>query len=1239
VTWIGSGTNANWSTAANWTSSGTGGLWASGTGINVTIGSVGGSGTSIQNRTDYLSGVRIGSLTLASPTLFTVSGSPIYLNGPITSTGTAARSVLAQVNLQRPTTTIDVAADSGRLTLGNIVNSSSSAATLRKTGAGELLLSGYWTSGSATTFTLEQGTVSLAAAARQGFTPPSFVALGAGGNGNFTGGVLRLDGGNLRAAVTGSTPFGPQYFIAPVTQDTMLSGSSVSLGDPTGGMNARLGFYNGVRIDEASRVTVHNETILSRHISGTFGLTVSGTGRLSLQGSGSAPAARLSQFTVDAGGVGVTSMSLAGLPSAGLTLVNGGRLDSLSGFLVGGTNSQKITIGEGGGVLRSASPMSFADMMIQAGGLQGSGTLRVESTQPLLPPNMPAGYYIQPGRIVITGSNTGFTGNTLVNGGELQVRSLGGLGSTLLAGGTQAIDVRAGILTISGSANGVTLSPDLSRVTVSKGATLRLASMGFGTFTVTGSTVPMAPIAGMLGLEATTLSGSTAAIRVASGAIIQNSGMFASQANLRTNLAYASAESGTIMLAGTYIPNRRAMWGGELVVNGQLTREAGAGVFDLEIKGAGVVMAVAQNSFAGQTTIDNGRLVLQHVNGLGGPGRVVTIKPGAQLDLYATFTSGSSLPTIDASSAGMIGIGTGVSGTVVQLMNRGANSIGPSYYADYTYSLSSLPAVDGVYRFGTVTAGSGPSNMQLARSFTITQANVLTGSASVVVGGVKGDAFGMAGSALTLRANQNYTGGTLVKKDFFLAVDQALSSPFGTGTVTVAGALLATGTGGSFVNVADITSQVTFAKGGELWLNNGSGVNANRWGDTTPVTLNFGAIRMSGHSSQAVGETVGTLAYSGGARIFLDNVTSSTTVQPSLTVQSLAPQAGTRPTLEVFKTYAGQKVFVTETPTTVGAANLILGGFDRQANTFLSWNSTTKELVAATPTITGSSFAGSDSSSFVSITTPATLATSATAGAVRTTANISRSNISAALTIGDGIVGELMIASGLVTIAPDITFAGDGVLFTGTNSKATLTGVVTAPNGLIKTGPGDLVLSNTTAVGGVGSQTLVVRDGRLSGNGSRSWNVVIEGSGIFAPGNSPEVFQTGGLWLSSDTVQEFELSSLDAVSDKIVVAGDLTLDGVIDIIDWEVDSLGTMEVGTYDLITWGGTLTDNGVTLGALPDGFFGSLNVNLDRNVLEFQVFSAVVAVPEPAAWALLAAGLPSAWLWRRRSRSRRRG
>lgn len=1286
VTWVGSGSNANWSTAANWTPSGTGGLWASGTGVNVTIGSIGGSGTSFQNRADYVgspSGVRIGSLTLASATPFTIAGAasgtmvsstpPIYLNGTILSTGSAPRTVAVQLNLQQPTTEINVAAGSGRLTLINLVRSGSAAvATIRKTGDGELVMSGFWSgsagswsgvSGSASSFSLAAGTVSLAAAPRFGFAPstswsPSATALGAFGNGMFTSGVLNLEGGGLQAAITGTTPFGPQYFIAGVPQDTILSGSAVTLGDPSGALNARLGFFNGFRLDANSRLTLHNEAVLFRHISGTAALTVSGSGRLTLQGSGSTTGPRLPELTVDGGGVGLTASAVAGLPAAGITLVNGGRLDSLTGLTFGGTTAQKVVIGAGGGVLRSASPMPMANLNILDGGLEGAGTLRVEATQPLLPPNMPAGYYIQPGRIVISGSNPGFTGAAVVNGGELQVRSLAGLGSALLAGGTQAIAVQAGILNVSGTAGIAVVSPDLSRVTVSQGATLKLTSAG--SFALTAATAPAAPIAGMLGLESTTLSGSGVAVRLADGAIVQNSGLMGTAA-IRTDVAYASASSGTITLAGSYVPNRRAAWGGELGVFGQLTREAGAGAFDLVIKGAGVVMNVAQNSFAGLTTVDNGRLVLQHVNGLGGPGRTVLIKPGAQVDLNTTFTSATSLPTFHPSSAGMIGIGTSVSGTVVQAMARGSNSIGPSYYADYNYSLGSLPAVDGVYRFGTVTTPVGTQAMAIPRSFTIMQPNVLTGSASVVVGAVRGDAFGTAGSALTMRANQDYSGGTLVRKDFFLAVDQPLTTPFGSGPVVVQGALLATGSAGSFANASGISSQVTFAKGGELWFNNFSSQtpfapNANRWGDTTPIALNAGAVRMSGHNTQPVSEAVGTLSYAAGSRILVEAVTSSGSAQPSLTLQSLAPQGGTRPTLEIFRSFGTEKVFVTQAPTTVGASNLVPGGFDRRinpasgTNNFLAWDSVTQELVAATPTITGTSFGLATSADYVNLTGPATLTASGTALAVRTTSHIMRTGSTASLTIGDGTIGQLMVnaasfnPSWMVTstVSPDLTFAGDGIIFTGSGAKATLTGVVTAPSGIVKMGPGDLVLSNTTAVGGVGSQQLVVREGRLSGNGSRMWNVIIEGSGVFAPGNSPAVTDVGGLTMTAETRNEFELTALDEISDKIVVAGDLTLDGFIDITDWEPGGAGTggsMEVGTYDLITWGGTLTDNGVELGALPDGFFGQLFLNLERKVLEFQVLNGVAVVPEPAGLALLAVGLPAVAWWRRRRASRTGG
>src|SRR5690606_32078715 len=71
------------------------------------------------------------------------------------------------------------------------------------------------------------------------------------------------------------------------------------------------------------------------------------------------------------------------------------------------------------------------------------------------------------------------------------------------------------------------------------------------------------------------------------------------------------------------------------------------------------------------------------------------------------------------------------------------------------------------------------------------------------------------------------------------------------------------------------------------------------------------------------------------------------------------------------------------------------------------------------------------------------------------------------------------------------------------------------------------------------------------------------------------------LVLNDGSVLEYELGDM---SDSIEVAGDLTLDGVLNVTD-----AGGFGPGVYHLITYGGALTDNQLELGTLPDDVTGS--------------------------------------------------
>ena len=106
----------------------------------------------------------------------------------------------------------------------------------------------------------------------------------------------------------------------------------------------------------------------------------------------------------------------------------------------------------------------------------------------------------------------------------------------------------------------------------------------------------------------------------------------------------------------------------------------------------------------------------------------------------------------------------------------------------------------------------------------------------------------------------------------------------------------------------------------------------------------------------------------------------------------------------------------------------------------------------------------------------------------------------------------------------------------------------------------------------------------LGGTGTIAGNVSVADAAIDAGVDGAGTLSIGGnLDLADTSTLNFDLGNpADAsTSDLIAVAGDLTLDGTLN-----VANAGEFGLGVYNLINYGGSLTDNGLTVGSLPDGF-----------------------------------------------------
>jgi hypothetical protein len=179
--------------------------------------------------------------------------------------------------------------------------------------------------------------------------------------------------------------------------------------------------------------------------------------------------------------------------------------------------------------------------------------------------------------------------------------------------------------------------------------------------------------------------------------------------------------------------------------------------------------------------------------------------------------------------------------------------------------------------------------------------------------------------------------------------------------------------------------------------------------------------------------------------------------------------------------------------------------------------------------------------------------------------------------------------------------------------------------GSISTLQGELFVHGTKNLA-VGASPLTVT-GVMGGDGTfTSANTITFNGGELDPsslsGGPGTLTINGSLSLSNTTLLSFSLDTPNIVgggiNDLVVVNGDLTLDGILD-----VTQLPNFGVGDYRLFNYTGTLFNNGLTL--------NSPYYVLDLSTIG-QVNLSVLPVPEPSTGLLLLAGIVGL---RRRKRS----
>lgn len=214
-------------------------------------------------------------------------------------------------------------------------------------------------------------------------------------------------------------------------------------------------------------------------------------------------------------------------------------------------------------------------------------------------------------------------------------------------------------------------------------------------------------------------------------------------------------------------------------------------------------------------------------------------------------------------------------------------------------------------------------------------------------------------------------------------------------------------------------------------------------------------------------------------------------------------------------------------------------------------------------------------------------------------------NITAATGGRVNITGTLARATGAIGSGDTVTKVGSGIV--------SISGTMNSYSGTTTVSEGALLINGTLGSGGAAVN--VSSGATLGGIGTISRSVNIANGGILSPGDMDAGGASLGgnltinqLFLNDLSVVQFNLASpVASGNDHVSILGDLTLDGILNI-----NPAAGFANGSYELFSYTGGLTNNGLTLGSLPIGFSYSIDTSVQGIV-------NLVVVPEPQTLGLL--------------------